>query len=38
MSNTVEKEDKPAVDMELISKKSLEETTFADLVSQFILF
>lgn len=34
MFNTVEKEAKPAVDMELLSKKTLEETTFADLVSK----
>lgn len=33
MSTTVDKEAKPAVDMELLSKKTLEETTFADLVS-----
>lgn len=32
MSKAVEKEAQPSVDMEALSKKKLEDTTFADLV------
>jgi hypothetical protein len=37
MSKAAEKEAQPSVDMEMLSKKKLEDTTFADLVSNFYL-
>jgi hypothetical protein len=38
MSKAVEKEAQPTVEMEMLSKKKLEDTTFADLVSSFLQF
>lgn len=33
MSKTIEKAAEPSIDMELLAKKKVEDTTFADLVS-----
>lgn len=38
MSKAADKEAQPSVDMEMLSKKNLEETTFADLVSSLFFF